>query len=42
MSEWLDNQRKSNSNFPKLLHERIETANPRRNLTAKEAKRLAI
>ena len=41
MSEWLDNQNQSSSNFRKLLQERIEKANPRRNLTAEEAKRLA-
>ena len=40
MSEWLDNQKKPNSNFRELLQERIEKANPRRNLTAVEAKRL--
>jgi len=39
MSEWLDNQKPS-SNFRQLLHERIEKANPRRELTAEEAKRL--
>ena len=31
----------SYSNFRKLLQERIEKSNPRRNLTAEEAKRLA-
>ena len=41
MSEWLDNQKKQNSNFRKLLQERFENANPRRNLTADETKRLA-
>ena len=41
MSEWYDNQKQSNSNFRKLLQERIEKANPRRELTAEEAKRLA-
>ena len=41
MSEWLDNQNQSSSNFRKLLQERIEKANPRRNLTAEETKRLA-
>jgi len=40
MSEWFDNQKKPNSNFRELLQERIEKANPRRNLTAVEAKRL--
>ena len=41
MSEWLDNQKKPASIFRQLLQERIEKANPRRNLTAVEAKRLA-
>jgi hypothetical protein len=40
MSEWLDNQKKPNSNFHKLLKERIEKANPRRELTIEETKRL--
>ena len=40
MSEWLDNQKKPASIFRQLLQERIEKANPRRNLTAEEAKRL--
>ena len=41
MSEWYDNQKQSSSNIHKLLQERIEKANPRRNLTAVESKRLA-
>ena len=41
MSEWLDNQKRSSTNIRQLLQERIEKANPRRNLTAEEAKRLA-
>ena len=40
MSEWLENQKQSSSNIRKLLQERIEKANPRRELTAEEAKRL--
>ena len=40
MSEWLDNQKKSSSNFRKLLQERIESRNPRCELTAEETKRL--
>ena len=40
MSEWLDNQKKQSSNFRKLLQQRIEKANPRRNLSAEETKRL--
>ena len=40
MSEWLDNQKKTNRNFHKLLQERIKKANPRRNLTVEETKRL--
>ena len=39
MSEWYDNQKKPSSNFRKLLQERIDKANPRRELTAEEAKR---
>ena len=41
MSEWYDSQKKPNSNFRQLLQERIDKANPRRELTAEEAKRLA-
>ena len=41
LSEWLDNQKKPSSDFRKLLNERIEKANPRRNLTVDETKRLA-
>ena len=41
MSEWFDNQKQSSSNFRQLLQERMEKANPRRDLTAEEAKRLA-
>jgi tetratricopeptide (TPR) repeat protein len=41
MSEWYDNQQQPSSNLRKLIQERIEKANPRRNLTAVEAKRLA-
>lgn len=41
MSEWLDNQKQSNSNIRQLLQERIEKANPRRNLTVEETKRLS-
>ena len=41
MSEWLDNQKKLNGNLHKLLQERIEKANPRRELTAEETKRLS-
>ena len=40
MSEQLDNQKKPISNFHKLLKERIEKANPRRELTIEETKRL--
>lgn len=40
MSEWLNNQQKSSSNFRQLLQERIEKANPRRKLTTEETKRL--
>jgi hypothetical protein len=40
MSEWHDNQKQSISNIRQLLQERINNFNPRRNLTAEEAKRL--
>jgi hypothetical protein len=40
MSEWYDNQKKQSSNFRKLLQERIKSANPRRELTSGEHKRL--
>jgi hypothetical protein len=40
MSEWHDSQMQSNSNFRKLLQERVEKANPRRQLTDEETKRL--
>ena len=36
MSEWYDSQKKPNKNIRKLLQERIEKANARRKLTAKE------
>ncbi len=41
MSEWYDNQKSQSSNFRQLLQERIEKANPRRELTAEETKRLS-
>ena len=41
MSEWYEIQIKPNSNFRKLLQERIEKTNPRRQLTVEETKRLA-
>ena len=40
MSEWLDNQKQSSSNIYKLLQERVENTNPRRQFTAEETKRL--
>ena len=40
VSEWLDNQMKSSSNLRQLLHEQIEKANPRRELTTEEANRV--
>ena len=40
MSEWYDNQKKPISNIRQLLQERIEKANPRRELTAEESNRL--
>jgi len=41
MSEWLYNQKKSSGNFRELLKEQIEKANPRRELTDEESRRLA-
>jgi hypothetical protein len=41
MSEWYYNHKKPSCNFHKLLQESIENANPRRNLTTDETKRLA-
>ena len=41
MREWNDSQKKPNSNFQKLLKERIEKTNPRRTLTAEESNRLS-
>ena len=41
MSEWYDNQLKPSSNLRNMLQERTDKANPRRELTAEEAKRLA-
>ena len=40
MSEWFDSQKKTNSDFRKLLKERVEKANPRRELNAEETHRL--
>ena len=40
MSEWLDNQSKPSSSIRQLVQERIEKANPRRELTTEETKRL--
>jgi len=41
MSEWYYSQKKQSSNTRKLLQERIEKSNLRRELTVEEAKRLA-
>ena len=41
MSEWFDSQKQSSSNFRKLLKERTEKSNPRRELNAEESKRLS-
>jgi hypothetical protein len=41
MSEWYDSQKTPNSDFRKLLQERIDRANLRRTLTAEEQKRLS-
>ena len=40
MNEWLKNQKRSSSSIRQLLEERLEKANPRRELTAEETKRL--
>ena len=40
MSEWFDNQKKPSDNFRELLRERVDEANPRRELTAEETKSL--
>ncbi|MDA9641718.1 hypothetical protein N9T26_02390 [Alphaproteobacteria bacterium] len=40
LSEWLDSQKKINSDFQKLLKERLDKANSRRELTAEQTKRL--
>ena len=40
MSEWYDSQKKPSGNFRKMLQERIEKVNPRRELSAEETKRL--
>jgi hypothetical protein len=39
MSEWHESQKKISDYFRKLLQERIESANPRRELTNEETKR---
>ena len=41
MNEWYDRQRKPSGNFRKLLQERFIKANPHRQLTTEEDKRLA-
>ena len=41
MIEWLDSQNNPISSIRQLLQERIEKANPRRELTTEETKRLA-
>lgn len=41
MSEWLDNRKQSISSIRQLLQVRIDKANPRRELTTEETKRLA-
>ena len=40
MGEWYENQKQTSGNFRKLLQERIEKVNPRRELAAEESKRL--
>ena len=41
MSEWKDSQKKLNSNFRKLLQERLDKVNPRRKLAKDETTKLA-
>ena len=41
MSEWYDSQKKSSSDFRKLLQERLKKSNLRRKLSAEEEKRLS-
>jgi hypothetical protein len=41
MSEWYDNQKRSSSNFRKLLQERIDKTSPRRRLAKDETIKLA-
>ena len=41
MSKCFGSQKKPSSNLRKLLQEHLEKANPRLNLTAEQAKRLA-
>lgn len=41
MSEWYNNQKQPISSVSQLVRERIDKANPRRNLTTEETKRLA-
>ena len=41
MSVWPNSQKRPSSNFRKLLQEGNDKANPRRHLTAEEAKHLA-
>ena len=41
MSEWLNNQKYASNSPRQLLQELFEKANPRRELTAEEDKRLA-
>jgi len=40
VTEWLDKQKKQIGNFRQALQERIESKNPRRELTTEETKRL--
>ena len=41
MSEWYDNEKKANSNFRKLLQERLDKVNPLRKLARYETTKLA-
>ena len=40
MSEWIDSQKQPNGDIHKFLQERVNKANPRRDLTTEETKRL--
>ena len=41
MSEWYDSRKKSDTNFPMFLKERLDKVNPRRKLAKDETTKLA-